>query len=308
LLSTYFVKLQYAQMWDMGAWEEQLARRTHSIGLVTSFLEKLLRMYPSEPGMDYEAIHEAISKAYELLNPRLTGDRLVEADEGSYGSHRFEDTAISHLLWWPLERIDTATHLKIIAKLNGLKRESGYARYDDDWFLYGPAEVAKHVAKMGLLGLFTVQRDDERVIASADQIDRLVRLHAQHISDKDMREVTEIAGSHLEAQWTLPDSILSAYFSDLYIKDRKSEYLDKAKEHFIRALGLVTGASDMTSEGDVVKPYKLPEAYLPVPLMINGEVKTVYFTSPNSPLNWSTAEFTVAAEKLLRALSESTSH
>lgn len=308
LLSTYFVKLQYAAMWDMGAWEEQLARRTHSIGLVTSFLENLVRIFPNEAGIDYDGIRTAIDKAYELLGPRLTGERLVEADEGSVGSFRNEDTAISHLLWWTLERFDTKAHLQIIEKLDGLKRESGYARYADDWFLYGPAEVAKHFEKMGLNGLFTVQRDSERMIATPDQIDRLVRLHAQHISDKDMQEVTEIAGQNLEAQWTLPDSILSAYFSDLYMKDPKPEYLVKAKSHFLRALGLVTGHSDITSEGEKVKPYKLPEAYLPVPLIINGEVKTVYFTSPNSPLNWSTAEFTVAAEKLLQALGQSASH
>lgn len=305
LLAPYFVNLAYWKMWDMGAWEEQPARRSHSIGLVTSLLERFVEEFPNEPDVDYLSVRNAIDSAYRLLNTRLTGDRLVESDEGTLGSNRFEDTALSHLVWWPMRNFETSDYLKMIAKLDVLKRESGYARYRNDWFLYGPAEVARHAGQMGLYGFFTTQWDQDRVVATPDQIRRLADLHAQHISDKDMQEIVEIAGEKLEAQWTLPDSILSAYYSDLYLKSRQPSHLESAKEHFIRALGLITGSSDITSEGQSVQAYKLPEAYLPVPLMIDGQIRVVYFTSPNSPLNWSTAEFTVAAEKLLLAFRQS---
>jgi hypothetical protein len=304
LLTMYFARLNYPRMWDMGSWEEELARRSHSISLVTSYLENFEQAFPREKFVDYDLVHGQIDEAYTLLRKRLLGKRLIEADEGTSNSFRDEDTAILHTLWWPLEKFTDSDYSNIIDKLDMLKRNSGYARYVKDWFLYGPAAIAESADKNGAAGHLLIPDNGNYRLATNSEIKKMAELHAKHMGDKDMKDLIALAGANFEAQWTLPDAILTSHFSDLYLQTYNPDHLAKAKEHYARLLGLVTGTTDVTSEGKPITPFRLPEAYLPVAMRISGHDQIVYYTSPNSPLNWATAEFTIATEGFLRALYE----
>jgi hypothetical protein len=97
-----------------------------------------------------------------------------------------------------------------------------------------------------------------------------------------------------EAEWTLFDAQLTYIYADVYLKTGKQEYLDTAKLHARRMLGQVTGVDAVTIEGTALVPWQIPEAYI--------MTEKGYRVSPNSPLNWATAEFIRATDKLIEAL------
>jgi hypothetical protein len=304
LLAVYLAKLSYPQMWDMGAWEEQLAKRTSSISIVTIFEENFLHFWSPEKNADHENIREKVNDAYSVLTPRLTGNRVVEADEGERNGPRFEDSAELHSLWWPLQRFSSDQYSHMIENLDRvLKRPSGYARYANDWFLNGPTEVAAHADKNGALGRMVLpDASGDYRIATPEDMQQLAEWHQQHMYDKDMGDILKKTGEGFEAQWAIPDAILTCYYADLYMQTYKPTDLAKAKEHYLRLIGFVTGETDTTAEGRLIGAFKAAEAYIPVQMKIDDQIKTVYYTSPNSPLNWGVGELIMASEEMLRAL------
>jgi len=341
LLPSYFLRLSYFQMWDVGAWEEQAAARTSSVALVTEFLERFRagffdspsagRMKPNEraffaalraaasqlpnwvgPGLDpqlytYTAatLENAVNQGHIFVDAQLAGARPVETLNGDSNNviTRYEDTAILHMLWSNWSWLTTPAIEKLVTSLNVLQRPSGYVRYVDDWFLYGGAEGAVHMVDLNLLGSFAIpDQDGVWHPASAADAANIGRVHAQQMQSKDMAPVIALTGGGLEAQWTLPDSYLTQIYVDLYKRTQDPQDLERAKQHFARASALITGEGEFTVEGKSVEPWRLPEAYIPVRVIVDGKVETLYTVSPNSPLNWSTAEYIVAMQDLLSVL------
>lgn len=340
LLSAYFVRLQYWKKWDVGAWEENMGLRTSSVAMVTSYLERFqtgihknstgtttktqedaffeqLRddlNFILERNLSKETAHltsealqaknleSAIDQAYVLLRERLLDSNkpIVEATNDNPRELRNEDTAIIHIFWHPLKRITELEQNTVLERLSKLERSSGYVRYAKDWFLYGSAQWALHPEALSKLGTLAIpDGHGGHRKATPEELSDLVHAY----STKDMDRVLAIAGKDLEAQWTLPDSYLVQIFADAFIKTKNVAYLEKAKTHFLRAAGLITGPGKLNSEGDAVEAWRLPEAYVPVRVIAaNGKVETVHLVSPNSPLNWSIAEFILAMDKLRRAV------
>ncbi|NJL24931.1 MAG: hypothetical protein HC902_06995, partial [Calothrix sp. SM1_5_4] len=265
LLPAYFTRLQYWRMWDAGAWEEKLAARTSSIGLVTSLQERLLSGLRQEKagfGPEYRFFGEVREGTLPLLEPSLgataarrvlaalrprTGARVVsrgleflrthiyhecglrEALTGDHMATRCEDTAIFHLLWHPPRGLDDETALRIVSRLSVLEGASGYARYRDDWFLYGAAEAAKYADALGLSdsvaipdGLGGYKR------ASAQDLALIRQEHKERTYDKNMENVVRMGGQGLEAQWTMPDAYLTSFYAELYARDGEETFLRKA--------------------------------------------------------------------------------
>lgn len=339
LLAAYFVRLNYWKMWDVGAWEENMGQRASSIAMVTSFLERFheglykpqVKDNPNQLDLFFQQLRESgapilerhlskstydltlqllrnesfktsIHQAYGVLYERLMNSQgpIIEAKNDTPTETRFEDTALVHIFWHPLKNMNTYERKQLLDRLSILERKSGYVRYANDWFLYGSAQAAQHANALSPLG----------TLAVPDAIGGYRRATPQESADllqayatKDMDRVIAIAGKDLEAQWTLPDSYLVQIYADAYIKTQNPEFLEKAKKHFERTVGLITGKGEINSEGSPVEAWRLPEAYVPVQMIKNdGIVETHYLVSPNSPLNWSIAEFILALDKIKTAV------
>ncbi len=344
LLTAYFVRLKYWKMWDVGAWEEGMGRRTSSIAMVTSFLERYakgindVKKSPAneldvffnqlrENGSDLLAknlspnataqtqawlqpqrIESAIDRAYELIRARVLHPKapVVESKTNAPNETRFEDSALFHIFWHPLARLNARENQLLLKRLSVLERESGYIRYKDDWFLYGSAQVALNHENLKNFGELAVPNSNGG-FRKALPNEILEIIDAYNV--KNMERVVEITGKDLEAQWTLPDSYLTQIYADAYIKTRKPEYLEQATKHFLRVSGLITGKGEFNSEGHPVEAWRLPEAYVPANFIkADGTLQTVYLVSPNSPLNWSIAEYIMALNKMREAISISESN
>ncbi|MCC6137155.1 MAG: hypothetical protein IT287_00865 [Bdellovibrionaceae bacterium] len=339
LLSAYFVRLNFWKMWDVGAWEENMGQRTSSIAMVTSFLERFQdginknsssNKAPTQEDIFFEQLRAglplileknlstevaaitrdalqpqslafAIDQAYVLLRERLldTHKPIIEATNDNPSELRNEDTALIHIFWHPLKRITAIEQNTLLERLTFLERASGYVRYSKDWFLYGSAQVALHESALSPLGTLAIENGNGGYRkATPEETSQLINAY----NVKDMDRVLTIAGKDLEAQWTLPDSYLVQIFADAYIKTKNPEYFEKAKTYFLRAAGLITGHGEINSEGLSVEAWRLPEAYVPVRVInSNGNMETLHLVSPNSPLNWSIAEFIIAMDKMKAA-------
>lgn len=339
LLASYFVRLKFWKMWDVGAWEEGMGQRTSSIAMVTSYLERMSDgLYGPKSGVERteldiffsqlrensdsllrqrlsaealvnvqellrpERLESAIDKAYALIHERLLDPTkpIIEAKNSDPMETRFEDTALMHLFWHPLKRLNAREEISILDRLALLERPSGYIRYAADWFLYGSAQVAINGTNLHRFGELAVP-DGKGSHRKATSFETTELLDAYSV--KNMERVLQISGKGLEAQWTLPDSYLTQIYADAYIRWRNPEYLARAKKHFLRISGLITGKGEFNSEGHPVEAWRLPEAYVPATfIQPNGLTRTVYLVSPNSPLNWSTAEYIMALGKMREAV------
>lgn len=331
LLASYFIRLEYWRMWDSGAWEEGIGPRTSSIALVANFLkrfqseefavllksENLESIANSLPdytahvfrsSLSTDSINNAILQGQQVVQQRLSA-RPIEIDfdkEGEKIISRYEDTALLHLLWSSANLFTMAEKIKLIDDLKVLEGPSGYARYKYDWFLYGSAQAAKHINELGLTENLAIPNGQGGLnVASPEEVASLIEKYDAQEYNKDLTEITALGGADLEAQWTLPDAYLTQFYADLYTQTSNVEFLEKAKTHYARLAGLISGAQDLSSEAKNLPALRLPEAYLPVVILRDGKWETVYMTSPNSPLNWATAEFILATQKILKALSHS---
>lgn len=290
LLPLYFVRLEYWKMWDVGAWEEKLALRTSSIGLVASFLQRI-KNHPQwiSPLLTQDELNHAIQEGARQVLTALEGP--FEAPRGEEHATRREDAALLHLLWYPLEELSWQRQVQLVDSLSVLERSGGYIRYEADWFLYGAAEAARNAEALGV----------KVALPEGGSVARLLDFYDLHSRDKNMWPVMEAGGFGLEAQWTLTDSDLTYFFADLYIKTRKEIYLTRARYHAVRMFSQVTGENTQSSEGQVMAPVRFPEAFIPMNILVHGRVERIYRASPNSPLNWATANAIRAVDKLLEA-------
>lgn len=323
LLAAYFVKIQYWNMWDVGAWEEKLALRTSSIGLVLSFLQawrknkdkifdvddlkvgfsrtEVLRV---KEALEERSLDHATREGLRHIREQLDNE-AVEAPLGDSFATRNEDMALFHLLWHPIEGFDLENQLKLVDRLKVLERTSGYIRYTGDWFLYGASQAALHMDKLNLNEQLAIADGSTYRVATESDLLQVVYLHEAHAYDKNTQPLVDFAGRDLEAQWTLVDSDLTSFYAKTYLSTGESDFLEKAKYHAIRMYSQVTGESSTSSEGHPILSERFPEAYIPLRIFENGKVKTIYRVSPNSPLNWSTANAIRASQLLLEAMDRS---
>lgn len=377
-LVSYFERIHFETMEDVGAWEEKMGVRTSSIGLVLSFIERFqkgwtvnqsiknsdmnnpesiffrklrkdwdqgkikdhlelfLRKHSNEFSPSIEEawsileqslnrIPNAIDDAYSVLFNRLGISEKNKNDNNSslkkltYSDiaevkneheYRGADAALLHLLLYPPQRFTLTDRLHIINQLKSqLMRPLGFARYNQDWFLYGPPTAIEFAGRLSesTLGLnpdhIAVQDPDGRIRSSsrADR-DRVFRNHKNDEYTKNMTDTINETGAGQEAQWSFQDSMLTQIYVDLYKETRKIEFLDTAWFHLARALGFISDENQITIEGTHIESFKEPEAWIPVRIIENGSPKIIYLSSPNSPLHWSTSELRIALNSYLEAL------
>jgi hypothetical protein len=347
-LVSYFERIHFASMEDVGAWEEKMGVRTSSIGLVLSFLERFQDGWSGQPHIsknekfffaqlrkDWEQgiiqkhfesflsnhssefsistnaawqiltqslykINDSLSEAYSVLYSRLgikinnngthTYQGLVEVDGPN--EKRGADAAILHILLYPPKRLTIEDRLHTLNELKlKLMRDSGFVRYNQDWFLYGGPSAIASAAQLPLNpDMIAVTDHGQYRSSSREDRDRIYEHYQIQKYNKDMSQVIDENGDGLEAQWTFQDSMLSQIFVQLFKETKESKYLDLAWLHLARALALITGEKQITVEGQSVEPFRVPEAWIPVRLIQNNTVHITFFASPNSPLNWATAE------------------
>lgn len=351
-LVSYFQRIRYATVEDVGAWEERMGVRTSSIGLVTSFLERFhngwqkkvatskaetaffkdlrqnwdrgyIRTHlnefiknnasefstqQSDPWdvlfRSIEDLPLSIADSYGLLFKRLgvgtdaNGNRQSSDLSEVAGSQnaRGADAALLHMLLYPPQRLTVSDRLHIIEKLKSeLMRPSGMARYKDDWFLYGGPSAVEFASRLPFNPDMIAVKDQNgyRPSALSDR-DQVYTEFIKQKYDKDMSAIVEKSGPGLDAQWSFQDSMLTQIFVKLYLETGNKYYIDQAWFHLARALAAVTGAHQINIEGATVQDFRAPEAWIPVKLIDQGQEFTVYFASPNSPLNWTTAELVTA--------------
>ncbi len=356
-LVSYFQRIKYASMEDVGAWEERMGIRTSSIGLVTSFLERFhsgwqqkksfsndeaaffkdlrqnwdrgfirahLNQFIKENANEFptqqnnawnilsqsiEELPKAISDSYSLLFQRLgirtdTKGKRQYFDLTEVAGHenpRGADAALLHLLLYPPQFLTISDRLHIIEKLKSqLQRPSGMARYQNDWFLYGGPSAVEFAGRLPIDPDMIAVKDQNgfRPSTRADR-DQVYADFMKQKYDKDMSAIIEKNGEGLDAQWSFQDSMLAQIYVKLYQETQNKMHLDQAWFHLARALAAVTGQHQINIEGATVEAFRAPEAWIPVKMIDQGKEFTVYFTSPNSPLNWTTAELVTALNKYI---------
>jgi hypothetical protein len=314
LLPAYFQRLQYWQMWDAGAWEELLGLRASSVAIVTGLLERLQTLggFPEVTvpedvrelvAASYRDIGATIGHGYDTLSRQLlNGARLQEAAVAAPHGTRFEDGAIYHVTWPGLDRFTVEHRAHILNGLKPLERASGIIRYTDDWFLYGAAEAARNAERIGLYGVLAIPNQERGGWKQASAADKaaIVAVHKAHEQDKYMAPVTALAGAGLEAGWTFFDAMAGTEYAKLYQETGRQDFRAQMLRHFQRMAGSLTGPGQITTEGKPVAPFRWPEAYIPVRVMVRGTPQIMYMVSPNSPLNWSVAEGAVLANQVWR--------
>jgi hypothetical protein len=339
LMPAYFVRLRYWEMWDVGAWEEISALHASSVGLATSFLERFNRGFNNHLMSDTSSpppeqnffnslkknslhginepqlrnviaqaisgsdIFKAIDLGYSILNQQLFAARPSEAVKGMPGGLRDEDTAILHIFWHMPKRYSDADSLQLIEKLNVLKRRSGFARYESDWFLHSSA-IFQFATKLPFGNKLAILDENGKFrVARTDEINQIANEHAAQIWRKDMSRIGQWLGKILEANWTFPDGIQAQALSKISTTTKDPAVLQMAINSFLRFSAQITSSDELTTEGAQVIDARFPEARTPVMIVDHDEIKIVELVSPNSPLNWAMAEYQLALFDLWKALS-----
>lgn len=354
LLASYFQRVNYFKMKDVGAWEEKMGIRTSSVALTLSFLErfdygwkqkeqrksktaiesenekvffKKLKnnwetgaydqilsnftgdSHRSRDGLialkniinrSFDYLPAAINNGYELLADRLGSAKVMEVvDKSVHSNNRGSDAAILHMLLYPPKELSLSDRLQIVKKITGageLLRISGFSRYLEDWFLLGGPYAMKFAGTLIPENPDAIAVADGKSFRSSTRLDRdhLVEEFDRQKFEKNMTQIVEKSGPGLEAQWSFQDSMLVQIYVQFYKETKNEEYKKAAWFHLSRSLGWITGEQQINIEGHAVLPWKTPEALIPVRIMHQGKPQVVYFASPNSPLNWTTAELAKA--------------
>lgn len=248
----------------------------------------------------FQFLQRSIGEGYSVLNDRLRAPKMMEVvDRDNPSSERGIDAAFLHMLLYPPNEMSLYDRLELVNKItkNGdLLRDSGFARYLDDWFLLGGPNAMKFA------NILIPENPDAIAVADGNRFrnstrmdrDEMVAEYDRQKDAKDMSKIVERNGMGLEAQWSFQDSMLVQIYVQFYKENKNEEFKKKAWFHLSRALGFITGETQINIEGQPVTPWKAPEALIPVRIMHQGNPQVVYFASPNSPLNWTTAELAKA--------------
>lgn len=323
-LPIFFKRLCFWWMHDSGAWEEWEARRTSSIGLVTKvfelygqafensdsklqaelreFLDNLkiaetklpddLRDLANET-WSQEAFRKLIDHGYEILFKQLPqGEAPVNYTEKD--GQRFEDAALAHLFWYPLNRFEERDFLQIFSHLHKLVRPAGIPRYQHDIYMAG-------------LYYFQLQASEEEVVREFVEPGLSLTRHQlwELYNPRQPHRLAEFFGENLEPQWAIADPVMAKAYFMMWKRFSKLEYRALAEWYLLRSWGMLTAQAPDTRgplavDGERLPTGVMPEAMIPILVKIpnSEERQRLYLPSKNTPLNWVSSELAIAQEAL----------
>lgn len=317
LVLSYFIRTQFWEKFDAGAWEEANGRRTSSIALATDallifkesglgpqILEKI-RVNPNIPGdiknfvsesLNPLNIQEAIKNGKQIVLDQLQrGEAPDRFEHGAKQAHRTSDAALAHLLWYMPTFLREADYRLIFSHLDKLRRASGVIRYEGDVYLH----IGQFLPADDFLPL-ELHRDRERRVSVSEV--------GAAFWYKEPEILQKIFGPHYEAQWTLSDRIeiqglvrMIQLFPD---SPHIEEYRNRLDEATMRMFGSTTGEGTdgqgpFAMDGLRVDSWRETEAWIPVRRYLeDGTVDTLWMASKFTPLNWAVAEKILAIEAL----------
>jgi len=271
LLPAYFARIKFYEMEDAGSWEEIEKVNTSSVGLVTSSLERLVKILEVREVSTLDLVDGLNNAANKLgLKDYLDVsklDKLIDRgydrifsqlDKGGESPPiRMADAALLNLIYpAKLSRLSTERKLSILNLVRPLIGEVGIKRYLQDSYQSGN---------------FWFHAGDTDDTSSSKAFEN--------------RGKKFIEGS--EAQW---------FFDSWYSKcagllsQKQAQVL-----HFTRALAEITGEPPVFgADGEAVPSFALPESYNTIVYD-----KFRYFApSPITPLNWAKAALLISLEEL----------
>jgi hypothetical protein len=266
-------------------------------GILKNSIEEL----PQSIAMGYETLFKGLG-IKRTTDGQTRYGKVNEVLEGN--DKRGVDAALLHLLLYPLKELKLQDRLHVIHEIEKeLLKESGINRYKEDWFLYGGPSAIESAGKLPLdPDMIAKFERGNFVSTNREDRDRIYAEYKRQSYSKYMKEIVRESGEGLEAQWSFQDAMMTQIYVRLYRETFDKKYLTQAKLHLARALAAVTGHNQINIEGASVVAFRVPEAWIPVKLIYQGKEVTAYFTSPNSPLNWSTAELVTALNDYVNVL------
>jgi len=262
LVARYLKSIEYWQATDAGHWEEGHAIHASSIGVVVHGLQRakaLFDKFDYQPGVDMQELIEngkyAFSQIIQAGVTELTVDDTTSQPQKqstapwpkhvrphpetarffqNFNPRRREHDAALLFLAEPFDVLDEELASKVVAGIRqNLMRERGFARYAPDGDTYwGP-------------GFKEILNPTERTRSAEGRL--------------ELRNLTAagVAYSGTEAQWTLFDPILSAYYGRRYAAQGNPEDREAQFEHLDRSLAQLVPAQ----QKDGTCKYQWPEAY-----------------------------------------------
>jgi GH15 family glucan-1,4-alpha-glucosidase len=280
MIVTYLNVVEFENMPDCGAWEEQPARiNTSSIALVTAGLERLKeapsafsKAYMSEGLKNQVPKFQEISKldmmidrGYNRIRKNIKlGGESPEADTNS-AQYRTADAALYATIYpAKLKQLSIDEKNQILEINSKLIGEVGIRRYFKDNYQSG-----------------NFWFNDIKTDADPESMKK--------------RQDSFIKGS--EAQWFF-DSWVGLCALEMYEETQNSEYLDLTFKHFNRSLSQITYGGDnklFGANGQPIAKKSFPESYNTV---ISDTENKLFIPSPITPLNWAKGSFNLLLTKL----------
>jgi hypothetical protein len=274
-------------------------------------------------------LDQTLRKAEALLRKRFGIDKrdsqgkfgpVVEVEANGVDA-RGLDAAILHAMLYPPPWMTIEERLHVIDSLKSkLMKNSGFNRYQNDWFIHSARVLAvlkqeresrestpdHSVFKMSPDAVNAKPFFDPNMIVIWDgreyrqsnqqERDAIAQMHndLNRPGNKDISAIVARMGEDLDSRWTFQDFILVQIYTQLFRETQDPEFRKLAWFHLARGLGTITGENEIDIEGYPMKSWRVPEAWVPLHMVHEGKFFTVFFASPNSPLNWSIAEMITA--------------
>lgn len=282
----YLNKLEYWSMEDSGSWEENTARRTSSIGLVTSAYEKFITLYESnnefkskydatinaeqilKANANVDSIKDAITKSYVFIHDSLVNGGECVSYQSTDAKYRQADAALLDLIYpcelSQLKYEDYTNIYKIV--VDNLSTDYGVKRYLDDSY------------------------QSANFWFNQNQTD---------IESQKTREKYYIKGS--EASWffnswlAIADNVILNKFSSNMTQDDLLYFQDQIIVNMNKSLSQITSADYYEANGNKCDKEKLPES---INVIVSDSGDWYYLPSPINPLNWSISSFGLAIQSL----------
>lgn len=290
-LVVYLDKINFYDMPDSGAWEEDARLNTSSIALVTSGLEHLTNLLKENGNVSTiefkndllnkasnlklsqylkeSHLEKLIDKGYERISNQLMLGGESPNYEHNDPHYRTADAALLNLIYpAKLSRLSLEQKKMILSNVNTLVGSYGIKRYLNDnyqsanfWF------------------------NDIKTDTSEDS----------HNKRK------EIFIPFTEAQWFF-DSWYATSSAIVYEESHNKYYLNQAIQFMNRSLSQITNKNMTGANGRPIPAMALPESINF--LYYSGKLEAV--PSPIIPLNWSKASMTLMFKKIESVLPEKT--
>ncbi|MFQ6283725.1 glycoside hydrolase family 15 protein [Yersinia enterocolitica] len=290
-LVAYLDKIQFYEMADSGAWEEDARLNTSSIALVTSGLERLINLLNNKSN----------SNAVEFKNDLVKSAIKLKLDQ--------------YLKMAQLDNLVNKGYERIRYQLS-LGGESPNYKHDD--LHYRKADVALlnliYPAKLSRLSLEQKRKilSIVRTLAGSYGIKRYLNDNYQSANfwfndiktdtSKDSHSKRkEIFIPYTEAQWFF-DSWYATSAAIVYKESHDKYYLSESIQFMNRSLAQITGKNMTGANGRPVPAMALPESMN----FLHSSGKLQVLPSPIIPLNWSKASMTLMFKHLEPVISDKT--